>query len=139
MTEGSAHADYIYKREKNFKNLYDGADRSFRIVPEVTGKKNEMNNDTMSTTQTNTEPQHENNQLNDENDEKSDKDNILEMQNIGHLIELKQKKGLLTLHEKEQCLKLLNETNNNEFYLSCIIIILLLIVVCLSCKLKCSP
>jgi len=133
MTEdGSSHADYIYARDKKFKDNLNATKISERIVPEVSGKKRLL--------ETNFENKMQKEKIIENQPEKvkpPKKVTFEEQENtFEHVLKtLNKYEHLLTYEEKQECVKILKCKRSNMLLFVCIILTNILII-CLLFRMK---
>lgn len=139
MTDGSSHADYIYARDKKFKENLNSTKVSQRIVPEVSGKKRLLETSFDTELPLNKEENNEKNvkkvTFQDEKKEEEEDKNI-SFEKI--LIILKNSENTLNNDQKKECIRILNCKESNLLLITTCILFAAIFVLIISQKHKSS-
>tara|TARA_B100000482_G_scaffold189122_1_gene170069 strand:- start:139 stop:561 length:423 start_codon:yes stop_codon:yes gene_type:complete len=122
MTDESSHADYIYARDKKFKENLNSTKVSQRIVPEVSGKKKLLETSFDTEIIKNENVDHKDSHEKEKKVTfKDDIDSNIPFEKL--LIILQKSESLLTNEEKKECVRILKCRQSNILIITICIII----------------
>jgi hypothetical protein len=119
-----AHATYLFERDKNFKQKYDAANKTKRIVPEVSGKKRLSAVLTLPETHAEKSVEKEGDiNVVQESMPVNDKDGSMSI-----LAYLQKEHSNMTMEEKVSCIEFLNDGNKTSHYYTFLLIVITFVI-----------